>query len=348
MYSTCISCNADLGRNESIEAFPVGRRVAFDSSTGRLWVLCRRCRRWNLAPIEERWEAVEAGERLFKTASVGASTENIALGRTREGMDLIRIGRADRREFAGWRYGRELLSRRRRMHAELFGAGTQSFAMSGVYFGLLAGGFVVSPWLLPAGILGISAVEGSLAFRKFKRPAVAVEGGRDITRFQASRARLVESPEHGGWSLIVPSANREELRFEGVDAFRILRRAFPDLNPWGGGRDEVVDAVSSVERFGSAGETMREAARALRGVEHWWTGRGKPGSISAAPRAVQLALEIAVNEETERCALAGELQSLEREWREAEALAAVADRLLLPAHLEARIRRWKVSGSGTN
>jgi hypothetical protein len=61
---------------------------------------------------------------------------------------------------------------------------------------------------------------------------------------------------------------------------------------------------------------------------------------------VQLALEIAVNEETERLALAGDLQELEREWREAEALAAPADQLLFPPHLEARLRRWKREGSG--
>jgi hypothetical protein len=24
-----------------------------------LWVVCRHCERWNLSPLEERWEAVE-------------------------------------------------------------------------------------------------------------------------------------------------------------------------------------------------------------------------------------------------------------------------------------------------
>ena len=31
MYSTCIHCDRSLGRNEVIEAFPVGGRLAFDA-----------------------------------------------------------------------------------------------------------------------------------------------------------------------------------------------------------------------------------------------------------------------------------------------------------------------------
>jgi hypothetical protein len=29
MYKTCIYCNRNLGDNESVENFPVGRRLAF-------------------------------------------------------------------------------------------------------------------------------------------------------------------------------------------------------------------------------------------------------------------------------------------------------------------------------
>ena len=68
MYSTCMFCNHSLGENQIVEHFPVGRRLAFDSDKGRLWVVCRRCERWNLSPIEERWEAIEDCERLFGTS----------------------------------------------------------------------------------------------------------------------------------------------------------------------------------------------------------------------------------------------------------------------------------------
>ena len=56
MYTTCLFCNESLGTNDVIELFPVGRRVAFDPEKGRLWVICPHCTRWNLSPIEERYE----------------------------------------------------------------------------------------------------------------------------------------------------------------------------------------------------------------------------------------------------------------------------------------------------
>jgi len=64
MYSTCLFCNSPLGANESVEAFPVGKRLAFDQAKGRLWVVCPKCERWNLTPLEERWEAIEQTETL--------------------------------------------------------------------------------------------------------------------------------------------------------------------------------------------------------------------------------------------------------------------------------------------
>lgn len=39
VYSTCLHCRRSLGRNEAVEHFPVGRRLAFDSAKGRFWVV---------------------------------------------------------------------------------------------------------------------------------------------------------------------------------------------------------------------------------------------------------------------------------------------------------------------
>jgi hypothetical protein len=114
MYGTCLFCNASLGANEVVETFPVGRRLAFDARRGRLWVVCRRCERWNFSPIEERWEAVEDLERMFRETRVRASTENVGLARHREGLELVRIGQPLRPEFAAWRYGDQFGRRRRR------------------------------------------------------------------------------------------------------------------------------------------------------------------------------------------------------------------------------------------
>src|SRR3954462_9534206 len=114
MYTTCLFCNGDLGRNEVIETFPVGRRLAFDAARGRLWVVCRRCERWNLTPLEERWEAIDECERLFRDTRLRVSTDQIGLARLREGLELVRIGAPQRPEMAAWRYGDQFGRRRRR------------------------------------------------------------------------------------------------------------------------------------------------------------------------------------------------------------------------------------------
>ena len=85
MYSTCIHCNRPLGANEAVGLFPVGRRLAFDAAKGRLWVICRKCERWNLSPLEERWEAIEECERRFRGTRLRASTDNVGLARLGEG-----------------------------------------------------------------------------------------------------------------------------------------------------------------------------------------------------------------------------------------------------------------------
>ena len=114
MYSTCLFCTSHLGRNEVIERFPVGGRLAFDAARGRLWVVCRACGRWNLSPLEERWEAIEQCERRFRATRLHFSTDEIALARLPEGLELVRIGAPQRPEFAAWRYGDQFERRRMR------------------------------------------------------------------------------------------------------------------------------------------------------------------------------------------------------------------------------------------
>jgi hypothetical protein len=99
MFRNCLHCTADLGANDAIEAFPVGRRLAFDASQGRLWVVCGRCGRWNLTPVEERWEAIEQCARRFQATRTRVSTAEIGLARTHGGLELIRIGAPERPEL---------------------------------------------------------------------------------------------------------------------------------------------------------------------------------------------------------------------------------------------------------
>src|SRR5512135_3689611 len=99
MYTTCLHCQHDLGTNQSVETFPVSRKVAFDAAQGRLWAICPHCQRWNLAPLDERWEAIEQCERLFRGTRIRTSTDQIGLARLKDGTELVRIGEPLRPEF---------------------------------------------------------------------------------------------------------------------------------------------------------------------------------------------------------------------------------------------------------
>ena len=89
MYSTCLSCHASLGANEMLEHFPIGRKVAFDPKRGRLWAVCPVCRQWNLAALDERWEALDEAERFFRAARLRTSTDHIGLARLADGSELV-------------------------------------------------------------------------------------------------------------------------------------------------------------------------------------------------------------------------------------------------------------------
>ena len=113
MYSTCYHCLGSLGRNAAVAPFPVGLRLAFDADRGRLWAVCLHCGRWNLAPLDERGEATEWCERLFRAARRRYGTPNVGLAQLADGTELVRIGPALRPELAAWRYGGRLLQTRR-------------------------------------------------------------------------------------------------------------------------------------------------------------------------------------------------------------------------------------------
>ena len=93
---TCVYCDHDLSAP--------GARPAFDPWLGRLWRVCPGCGRWNVVPLEDRWESLEAYERAARDGRSRLRTQHLDLVRTGAG-ELIRVGRAPRPELAGWRYG---------------------------------------------------------------------------------------------------------------------------------------------------------------------------------------------------------------------------------------------------
>src|SRR5947199_356815 len=115
MFRTCAFCNGKLDGDGGPTDLGVGRRLAFDEWKGRLWVICPRCSRWNLAPLDDRLERIEVLARAAGDGRVAAATDQVALIRWR-GYDLVRVGKPRRLELATWRYGERLPARR---HAQL-------------------------------------------------------------------------------------------------------------------------------------------------------------------------------------------------------------------------------------
>ena len=328
MYTTCIFCKKPLGSNEVVEEFPVGRRLAFDPAKGRLWVVCRRCRRWNLTPVEERWEAIESCERIFRDTPMRASTENIGIARHRGGLDLVRIGKPPRGEFAAWRYGTRFGIRRWRAHL-------------GAIVGGLAGG-TLGPISLPVvGTLGFALAGPYLAW-DFLRPIAKVRVGgtagadgpvvpESVAKFRHLDVRSIRMLPDAGAPGFGVEINRglRKAWFEGEDARRVAAAIVPFVNHWGGGRNTVRRAVDAIE---SSGHPIRFLSDVVNRKHSGLTGR--TGYVRAMPKPLRLALEMSLHEEQERRALEGELWILEQAWREAEEIAAIADKLLLPAHAD--------------
>ena len=64
---------------------------------------------------------------------------------------------------------------------------------------------------------------------------------------------------------------------------------------------------------------------------------GDSGELQHLPVPIKLAIEMSSHEEVERALLAGELAALEAQWRAAEEEAAIADQLLLPREVAAKL-----------
>ena len=341
MYRSCIFCSAALGANESIERFPVGRSLAFDAAKGRLWAVCPKCARWNLAPLEERWEAIENAERLFHDTRLRVQRENIGLAKLRDGTRLVRVGRALPGELAAWRYGRALVGRRRR-----YVALTVPMTALGVAGGALLGG---APHLLVGG--AVAGYQASQWLRDMTRPngyvtrltpadapipepmrvyrehlqcarLVTAEDGSVGVELPALRQRHVWTPEHGARVLGV------SVVIAGQPARRLLNRVMVVANERGAGRQSLLQAADDVAAAGSPEAYLHCQAR--NGQPLFAADQASEGVLAAlygTAHVPGLALEMALHEETERRALHGELAMLEAMWREAEEIASIADRL---------------------
>jgi hypothetical protein len=344
MYSTCLFCNRPLGNNEAIEHFPVGRRLAFDAAKGRLWVVCAACERWNLSPLEERWEAIEDAERLYRGSRLRAATDQIGLARVGDGTELVRIGEPLRPEFAAWRYGDQFGRRRKR---QLWVAGVGIGAVGAIVAGGLAAGVSIGGfgWLMAR--MARTAVKGN------PRSIVARIKTNDDQLLRVRLGHLSETIIDQGVNAPITIDVRHETgrrRFEGPEAMRVAATLMPKVNRFGGNKQTVAEAVRALEaRDGPEGylESLVRIAPKVTHPPKWIAKRltfmhEMPDYGLFGFSAVQrLAFEMALHEDAERRAMHGELVELERAWRDAEEIAKISDDLLLPPKVDERIAELK-------
>jgi hypothetical protein len=344
MYSTCLFCNHDLGRNETLETFPIGRRLAFDAAKGRLWVVCKHCERWNLSPLEERWEAIEQAEGLYRDTRRRVSTDEIGLARMRDGTELVRIGEPLRPEFAAWRYGDQFGRRRNR---QMLIAGGGVLAVGALVAGGMAAGVSIGSfgWLLARGAQ--AAVKGSPETVIAK---VRTEQGSllHVRRRHLAETTLSRSSD-GSLELDLRFKHGHQ-EFRGREAERIAAVIIPKVNRFGAAKQAVADAVREIDTMGGSEGYIDQLSRSAHvytrpraaAVKRWGMSTGRSRDFDkfglfGLPPAHRLALEMALNEESERRALQGELTELERAWRDAEEIAGISDNLLVPAGVQASI-----------
>lgn len=360
VISSCVWCNRTFPSNDGIEHLPVGRRIAFDEGRGRLWVVCRACERWNLVPIEERWEAIEECACSFRDSRLRASTDEIGLARLRDGTELVRIGRPVRAEFAAWRYGDQF--GRRRVRAAALGVGGVAAAAA------IAGGAVTLGVSLVAffPLIHVSTILfGASASGALLRQRPVADPDRPGSVIPIGHPRLVAASDaEGGWGLEVEYSTRLDasgkpegswlhrglyksaalgsLRLVGAPARQLLAHHAPRLNRSGASAPRIRGAVDLIGEAGSAAALPAFLAkhRSRFTAQQLF---GDSGALPSLGREVRLALEMASHEEVERALLDGELSALAAQRRTAEEEAAISDDLLVPEPVRAALARLRAS-----
>ena len=298
--------------------------------------MCRTCERWNLSPLEERWEAIEECGRRFEGTRMRASTDNIGLAKLREGLELVRIGPALRPEFAAWRYGDQFGRRRRRT---LLQAGLGLGALGAVVAGGIAAGAGIGGfgWMMMQSARFI--IHGN------PRGVVGTVVGHDGQPLAVRRLHL----KHTRWQVDESSGqHRLAIGFKRGPSFSPARRHVARRDPHRARepsrreRAQVQEAVDRVQEAGSAEALVAAMATQRQPIPVWRKESQvrdvEPFGMSSERR---LAFEMALHEEQERRALQGELLALEQAWRDAEEIAKIADNLLVPESDEEWLRKQR-------
>jgi hypothetical protein len=334
----CLFCRAEFPENGVLAHLARGKHIAYDPVRGRVWAVCEGCRRWSLAPIEERGAALHELERMARDLGrTLTSTANIALIDVRP-LTFVRVGSAGLAERAAWRYGTELVHRRRayesrpsRLAAYALGA----LHSVGRLVGIADEDFAIDWKDMP--------VADVLRWRRF---GWAAWHGRETCPHCLSTLRALRydlawwvypiRDADGRLGVGVPCQRCDPwtpdklYELHGDAGENVLRRLLAYVNVAGASDRRVADAVGAIEAAGSV-ETF--AARAATDRRSLW----KLGSIGS------IGLEIALGETAEGRLLELGARAIEFVWRREEELARIIDEELTPRRiLEAHLRRLPI------
>jgi hypothetical protein len=324
MFKACAFCGAPFDGDGGPSGLGIGRRLAVDEWKARLWVVCRRCSRWNLTPLDDRLEKIEAVARAAARGRLTATTDQVALIRW-GAYEFVRVGKPPRIELATWRYG-ERLRARARDRAKVVVPLTVAALGLGIAANVAAGGALgIFVWNLHR--LGDAAYRGIVGRRRVRleEPPIC-ERCATLMELRAKHvwyARLIPQI-HADFAIVVmcPACHAEGAMVVGDQAATVLRQGLTYLNATREGRRRAEAAARAVDQAGGSEHLIRDVA-------------SRETLIHSIGPELRLALEIAVDEQAE-------VQDLEKRWREAEEIAEIADGMLSSTpELEERLRRLR-------
>lgn len=320
MFTDCSFCSSPLGGDGGDSGFGVGKRFAFDSWNSRAWVICAGCGRWNLTPFDTRIDSIAALERMAATGRTAASSQQVTLFRL-GAYDVVRIGKPPRVEMATWRYGERLKARQREnmkiyvpVAVATIGIGVALNAVAGGAMGAMMGN-------LP------SMIDSSSRWfigrrRVLVEPPVCERCGT-VMHLRSRHMEFARLTRKAGADLALliscPKCRTEGAMLTDAEAERALRTGMTwvNLKKRKAIKKKAQAAAEYLERHGGPDTFMDSSMKLER-------------QLGQFVGAEALALEMAVDEQAE-------LHELERQWRQAEELARIADALLVDPAVEARL-----------
>ena len=238
---------------------------------------------------------------------------------------------------------------------------------------LIAGGGIAALSAVVIGGLTVGISIGGFGWMLANSGRAIIEGSGEtvVAKIRSENGRVMQvRRRHLGETVLSRGSDGDlalSLRFKngradfrGREAERIASIVVPKVNRYGGDKRAVAAAVEEIESTGGAEgyldrlTRISEAlTRAPRQKRTWWRDNKEFSShgLYGLPREHRLALEMALHEEAERRAVQGELADLERAWREAEEIAGIADKLLVPDSVDEtleRLRRAQQAGGSSD